>query len=313
MPGFGRVFPHQYGQADDRGFTTFLTLSPAGDELTLEFAKALIENENLGRDEVTDYLSVSFSSTDYVGHVFGPSSLESEDNLLRLDRTLAELLSFVDTTIGHDRTLIVLSADHGGAEAPPALDQFGFEAKYVDPETWDKTAGMADLKERFGVGEELIREYFHPYVYLDRKVIEEAGLDQTEVERAVAAELSKFEGVALAVSSTALAKGELPDTPLTRSILHNYHPKRSGDIFVVFEPHWFINDFDGLVVATTHGSPWTYDTFVPMIFAGPGIQPLQVHREVQTIDLAPTLAAILGIKPPSGSRGNVLVEVLQGR
>ncbi len=313
LPGFGRVFPHQYGQADGRGFTTFLTLSPAGDELTLEFAKALIENENLGRDEVTDYLSVSFSSTDYVGHVFGPSSLESEDNLLRLDRTLAELLSFVDTTIGHDRTLIVLSADHGGAEAPPALDQFGFEAKYVDPETWDKTAGMADLKERFGVGEELIREYFHPYVYLDRKVIEEAGLDQTEVERVVAAELSKFEGVALAVSSTALAKGELPDTPLTRSILHNYHPKRSGDIFVVFEPHWFINDFDGLVVATTHGSPWSYDTFVPMIFAGSGIQAQRVHREVQTIDLAPTLAAFLGIKPPSGSRGDVLVEVLEGR
>ncbi len=313
LPGFGRVFPHQYGQADGRGFTTFLTLSPAGDELTLEFAKALIENENLGRDEVTDYLSVSFSSTDYVGHVFGPSSLESEDNLLRLDRTLAELLSFVDTTIGHDRTLIVLSADHGGAEAPPALDQFGFEAKYVDPETWDKTAGMADLKERFGVGEELIREYFRPYVYLDRKVIEEAGLDQTEVERVVAAELSKFEGVALAVSSTALAKGELPDTPLTRSILHNYHPKRSGDIFVVFEPHWFINDFDGLVVATTHGSPWSYDTFVPMIFAGSGIQAQRVHREVQTIDLAPTLAAFLGIKPPSGSRGDVLVEVLEGR
>lgn len=313
LPGFGRVFPHQYGQADGRGFTTFLTLSPAGDELTLEFAKALIENENLGRDEVTDYLSVSFSSTDYVGHVFGPSSLESEDNLLRLDRTLAELLSFVDTTIGHDRTLIVLSADHGGAEAPPALDQFGFEAKYVDPETWDKTAGMADLKERFGVGEELIREYFHPYVYLDRNVIEEAGLDQTEVERAVAAELSKFEGVALAVSSTALAKGELPDTPLTRSILRNYHPKRSGDIFVVFEPHWFINDFDGLVVATTHGSPWSYDTFVPMIFAGSGIQPQRVHREVQTIDPAPTLAAFLGIKPPSGGRGDVLVEVLEGR
>ena len=313
LPGFGRVFPHQYGQADGRGFTTFLTLSPAGDELTLEFAKALIENENLGRDEVTDYLSVSFSSTDYVGHVFGPSSLESEDNLLRLDRTLAELLSFVDTTIGHDRTLIVLSADHGGAEAPPALDQFGFEAKYVDPETWDKTAGMADLKERFGVGEELIREYFHPYVYLDRNVIEEAGLDQTEVERAVAAELSKFEGVALAVSSTALAKGELPDTPLTRSILRNYHPKRSGDIFVVFEPHWFINDFDGLVVATTHGSPWSYDTFVPMIFAGSGIQPQRVHREVQTIDPAPPLAAFLGIKPPSGGRGDVLVEVLEGR
>ena len=313
LPGFGRVFPHRFGPADGRGFTTFLTLSPAGDELTLEFAKALIENESLGQDDVTDYLSVSFSSTDYVGHIFGPSSLESEDNLLHLDRTLAALLSFVDSAVGHDRTLIVLSADHGGAEAPASLHRFGFEAQYVDPKAWDKEAGIAALKERFGVGGELIREYFHPYVYLNLEIIEARDLDQAEVERAVAWELSKFEGVALAVSSTALAEGGVPDTPLTRSILRNHHPKRSGDIFVVFEPHWFINDFDGLTVATTHGSPWRYDTFVPLIFAGAGVQPQRVHRQVQTVDVAPTLAAFLGIKPPSGSRGSVLVEVLRGQ
>ena len=117
--GSARVFPHRFRSADGKGFTIFLTLSPADDELTLEFAKALIEHESLGQDDVTDYLSVSFSSTDYVAHVFGPSSLESEDNLLHLDRTLAELLSFVDSAVGHDRTLIVMSADHGGAEAPP--------------------------------------------------------------------------------------------------------------------------------------------------------------------------------------------------
>ena len=113
LPGFGRVFPHAFGPANGRGFGTFLTLSPAGDELTLEFAKALIENENLGQDQVTDYLSVSFSSTDYVGHVFGPSSLEGEDNVLRVDRTLADLLSFVDSGVGLDRTLIVLSGGQG--------------------------------------------------------------------------------------------------------------------------------------------------------------------------------------------------------
>ena len=310
LPPFGRVFPHPFGPLAGRGFTTFLTISPAGDELTLEFAKALIENESLGQDDVPDYLSISFSSTDYVGHIFGPSSLESEDNLLRLDRTLAELLSYVDSVVGHDRTLIVLSADHGGPEAPGSLNRFGFEGQYVKPEAWDKEAGIAALKKRFGIGAELIREYFHPYVYLNREVIEARGLDQVEVERAVAAELSKFKGVALAVSSAALAAGGVPDTPLTRSILRNHHPKRSGDIFVVFEPHWFINDFDGLTVASTHGSPWSYDTFVPLIFAGAGVHPRRVHREVQTVDVAPTLSAFLGIKPPSGSRGSVLVEVL---
>ena len=313
LPPFGRTFPHAFGPADGSGFTTFLTVSPAGDELTLEFARALIENEALGTDPVTDFLSVSFSSTDYVGHLFGPSSLEAEDNLLRLDRTLAALLAFVDEKVGLDNTLVVLSADHGGPEAPGDLQQYGFEANYVDPDSWEKEAGFAALKERFGIGEELIRQYAHPYLYLNHELIAENGLSLGEVEEAVAAELVKFEGVALAVSSTAMAHGEIPDTPLMRSVLNNYNPRRSGDIYVVFRPHWFINDFDGLTVAATHGSPWRYDTFVPVFFAGARIEPQKVYREIHTIDVAPTLSAVAGTKPPSGTRGKVLVEVLEGR
>ncbi len=313
MPSFGRTFPHPYGPRDGKGFTTFLTLSPAGDELTLEFAKALIDNEAIGEDAVTDFLSVSFSSTDYVGHLFGPSSLEAEDNLLRLDRTLAALLAHVDEKVGLEHTLVVLSADHGGPDAPGALEEYGFEASYVDPDSWEKEAGFTALKQRFGIGEELIQQYSHPYLYLNRDLIKEKRLDLGEVEAAIAAELVKFEGVALAVSSTAMAHGELPDTPLLRSVLNNYNPRRSGDIFIVFQPHWFINDFDGLAVASTHGSPWRYDTFVPVFFAGAGIKPEKVFREVHTIDVAPTLAAVAGTKPPSGTRGKVLVEVLEGR
>ena len=109
LPGYGRTFPHPFGNREGKFFTTLLTISPAGDELTLDFAKALIENEDLGRDDKPDYLSVSFSSTDYVGHMFGPSSLESEDNILRLDRTLAELFRFIDAEVGLDKTVIVLS------------------------------------------------------------------------------------------------------------------------------------------------------------------------------------------------------------
>lgn len=138
LPGFGRTFPHSYGAADGRYYTTFLTVSPAGDELTLDFARTLIEQVELGQDDVPDYLSISFSSTDYVGHLFGPSSLEAEDNLLRLDRTLANLLRFVDERIGLGKTLIVLSADHGGPEAPGYLRTLGFESDYIDPENEDK-------------------------------------------------------------------------------------------------------------------------------------------------------------------------------
>jgi predicted AlkP superfamily pyrophosphatase or phosphodiesterase len=313
LPPFGRTFPHQYGTADGPGFTTFLTVSPAGDELTLEFARALIENESIGADPVTDFLSVSFSSTDYVGHLFGPSSLEAEDNLLRLDRTLAALLEYVDEKVGLEHTLVVLAADHGGPDAPADLRQYGFEAEYVDPDSWEKEAGFAALKERFGIGEELIRQYAHPYLYLNHELIAENGLSLVEVEQAVAAELIKFDGVALAISSTAMAEGDYPDTPLLRSVLNNYNPRRSGDIYVVFQPNWFINDFDGLAVAATHGSPWRYDTFVPVFFAGAGIEPRKVYREIHTIDVAPTLAAVAGTKPPSGTRGRVLVEVMTGR
>ena len=308
---FGRVFPHPYGPADGKYFTTLLTLSPAGDELTLDFAKALIENEAVGADEVTDYLSISFSSTDYVGHLFGPSSLEAEDNLLRLDRTLADLFAFVDKRVGLSNTLIVFSADHGGPEVPNQLKQYGVDANYVDPESWDKATGIANLKRRFGLGKELIQKFFHPYVYLNRDAIQERGLDQAEVELAVAEEMMKFEGVAYAVSSTALMQGRVPDTAMIRSILNNHNSRRSGDVFVVFEAHWFLNDFDGLKVAATHGSPWRYDTYVPVIFAGAGVKPQQVYREIKTVDVAPTLAAFIGTKLPSGAAGEILPEVVQ--
>jgi hypothetical protein len=310
LPGFGRTFPHAYGKRGDKYFTTLLTVSPAGDELTLDFAKALIRNEALGRDAVPDYLAVSFSSTDYVGHIFGPSSLEAEDNILRLDRTLAELLRFVDAEIGLENTLIVLSADHGGPEAPGYLRELGFEADYVHPDAFDKAGAIARLKTRFGIGGELITTYFHPYVYLNREVIARRGLDQAEVERAVAVELTRFDGVALAVSSSALAAGGVPDTPLVRAVLRNFDPARSGDVYVVFEPNRFIADFDGLRVAATHGSPWRYDTYVPVIFAGTGVPARRVHRRVHTVSVAPTLSRLVGAKPPTGSFAAPLVEVL---
>jgi predicted AlkP superfamily pyrophosphatase or phosphodiesterase len=311
FPGFGRTFPHAYGTPDDKYFTTRLTLSPAGDALTLDFAKALIVNEQLGQDAVPDYLAISFSSTDYVGHIFGASSLETEDNLVQLDRRLAELFAFVDEKVGLQNVLIVLSADHGQPEVPGHLHELGIhEARHFDVKALDKAPAIAALKEKFGIGEELIKAFFQPYVYLDRELIRKKGLEQGTVEQAVAEELEKFDGVAAAVSSTALRTGRQPDTLLMRSILRNFHPKRSGDIFLVFEPNIFINDFDGLEVASTHGSPWRYDTFVPVMFAGVGVQPQIVSRPVTPYDIAPTLAARLGVKPPSAAVGQPLVEVL---
>ncbi|MCP4403866.1 MAG: alkaline phosphatase family protein, partial [bacterium] len=311
FPGFGRTFPHSYGEVGDKYMTTRLTLSPAGDELTLDFAKTLLEKEQLGQDDVPDYLAISFSSTDYVGHIFGASSLESEDNLAHLDRTLADLFAFIDQKVGLDNTLIVLSSDHGQPEVPGYLHSLHMDkAHYFDTESLDKTPAIVALKKQFGIGDELIEAFFFPYLYLNHDVIRGKSLDQAEVEKAVAAELLKFKGVAYAVSSTALRTRNLPDTLLTRLVLRNFHDKRSGDIYLVFEPSVFINDFDGLEVASTHGSPWRYDTFVPVIFAGVNLQPQEVNRDVTPYDIAPTLASFLKVKPPSGAIGIPLPEVL---
>lgn len=310
--GFGRVFPHRFGDGSSPYFTTWLTLSPAGDEIVLDFAKAALVGEDLGGDAVTDYLSVSFSSTDYVGHVFGPSSLEGEDNILRLDRTLAELIAFVDDRVGLENALIVLSADHGGPDTPGYLNELGIPAGYVDPGAWDSEAAIERVKSAFDIKDELIEAYDHPYLYFSAGVKNAAGIDQAALEDAVVAELSKFAGVSLAVSSTALRNADLADTRLHRSVIRNFHPKRSGDVFIVFEPNWFINDFDGLTVASTHGSPWNYDTHVPIVFAGAGLAPAVIDRRVHTVDVAPTLSSIVNVGAPSGSIGNVLHEAIPG-
>src|SRR5262249_44423990 len=237
--GYGRVFPHPFGKAGEKDFLTRLTISPVGDELTLDFAETLIDREQLGRHDVPDYLSISFSSTDYVGHIFGPSSLESEDNLLRLDRTLARLFAYVDKRVGLRNTLIVLAADHGAPEAPGYLNQLGIAARYLRPEEWDTAPGLAALKKKFGIGKELIRMYEHPYLYLNTEVIRERGLNQVDVERAVAAELMKLDGIMLAISSTDLRDNNFPPTRIITTILRNFNPQRSGDIYVVFEAHSF--------------------------------------------------------------------------
>jgi predicted AlkP superfamily pyrophosphatase or phosphodiesterase len=339
LAGFGRVFPHAFGQADDKYFTTKLTLSPAGDALTLDFSKTLLDKEKLGQDDVPDYLAISFSSTDYVGHIFGASSLESEDNIAQLDRTLADLFAYVDKKVGLENTLIVLSADHGQPEVPGYLHGNGIaKASYFDVEALDNSSAIAAIKQLFGLlvtpveklgdksGEpsdmasahannkpkqaKLIEAYFHPYLYLNHKLIDKKGLDQAAIEQTLVDELLKYDGIAYAVSSAALRTNSVPDNAMIRSIKSNYHPKRSGDIYVVFQPDVFINDFDGLTVSSTHGSPWRYDTFVPVIFAGAGLPAATVSRAITPYDIAATITTYLNIKPPSGSTGTPLKEVL---
>ncbi len=305
LKGYGRVFPHPFGALGDPLFHTRLLVSPVGDELTLSFAKALITNEELGRDGVPDYLSISFSGVDAVNHFVGPSSLENEDVVQRLDRTLADLFAFIDQALGLQDTLVVLSADHGMPEMPEFMAEQGMSVGRLYPDDIiDRADGIGG--ERFGL-EKLSSFFFRPYLYLDDAAITAAGLKKAEVAQAVAAGLTEMDGIAIAVATAALPN--LEDTPLIKQIRRNTHHSRSGDIYVVQEPYWFLNEKGP--IAVMHGSPWRYDSYVPIIFAGAGVEPQTIHREVHPADVAPTLAAFLGIKPPSSAVGQPLEEVLR--
>ena len=309
--GYGKVFPHPFGGKDNKYYYTLLMSSPIVDELTVDFTKALIENERLGQDTVPDYLAISLSCTDYVGHLFGPASLESEENLLRLDRTLADLFGFIDRTVGLESTLIVLSADHGTPEAPEYVAEKGLHAGRLNLDTLDYTDLNAELKKRFDMGIEVLKMTYHPYVYLDRELIRKKNLGLDEVSRVVAAELMKIDGIAYAIPSTDLAAGRVPDaSPIARQILRNFNPKRSGDIYIIYEPHWCPTHSKDVAVVN-HGSPWMYDTYVPIIFCGWNIQAKKINRHVESVDIAPTLALLLGTKLPSGSVGKPLEEVFK--
>lgn len=308
---FQRTFPHPYGPASYKYYSTTLTVSPAGDEITENFASTLLMQEKLGQGDATDYLSVSFSSNDYVVHLYGPESLETEDNLIRLDKTIAKLLKTVDDQVGLENTLIVLSADHGVPEASPAANALGFsQAQYFDKDALLSSGVEKRLKDEFGLSKDAIRLYAQPYIYLNHDLIAEKKLDLAKVQEAMADEIAKIKGVAFAVSSSDIAKNRVPDTHVMQLIKNNYHPARSGDVYVVFAPRSYINDMEGLQIASTHGSPWKYDTHVPVIFAGYDVEAKKVSRAVTPYDIAPTLSNKLGITQPSGSVGEVLKEIV---
>ena len=232
-----------------------------------------------------------------------------EDNLIRLDRTLAELFAFIDKEVGLDHTLIVLSADHGGPEAPGYLQQLHQDADYVDADPFQADVLNAALKKVLDVNVNLVNTYYHPYVYLDRRAVAGAGLDLAETQRALAGELMKNPEVAYAYAGNDISRGLLRNNAIETMVSANHQPKRSGDVYVVFRSQSFINDFDGLVVAATHGSVWRYDRYVPVIFAGNRISAATISRPITPYDIATTLSNKLKIKAPSGAIGEPLSEV----
>jgi len=304
LRGYGRTFPHPFGQVEDPLFPTRLLVSPHGDQLLLEFALSLMKEESIGLDAITDYLSISFSAVDAVNHFFGVASLENEDVVVQLDQTLAKLLRYVDETVGLENTLIVLSADHGMAEMPEYMQEVGYPADRLFNEQVLELANQMG-RDVFGV-ETIAKTFFRPSLYLDHEAITEAELDIDAVSRTIAAKMSEASGIGLAVATHDLLSRE--HSGLAGKMQRNSHPERSGDVYIAQAPYWFM--FEKGAVAAMHGSPWAYDTHVPIIFSGKGVKAQRITRRVHPVDVAPTLSAMVGISAPAGSEGEVLTEVL---
>lgn len=307
LNGFSRTFPHPYGGLDSPLFNTLLTAGPAGDKLVTDFAKQLIANETLGSRIPTDYLSVSFSSLDAINHLFGPSSLESEDIIAHLDKTLADLLQFIDKQIGLENTLIVLSADHGMPEAAEYITELGFPAGRISSDEISASANATGKKE-FGI-EGLVKSFIHPFMYLDHDKIKLTKLKVKNVETRIAKALNDLDGIGFSVSRSGLSASA--DNPVAQQIKRNFHVQRAGDIYIAQAPYWLLQETDR--DAVMNGSPWSYDTYVPILFAGANLKAQRIDRRVDPVDIAVTLSTLMSVTPPSNARGSVLEEVASQR
>ena len=306
----GRVFPHPLG-GDTPGFPATLKRTPFGDELTEAFVEALLAAEPLGVDEVPDLLSVSFSATDYVSHYFGPESLEAEDNLLRVDRTIARLMDALLSRVSAEELLVVLSSDHGGCESPEALNALGFRAGRHDSAALLERLNGA-LVARFGKGPRLVADFANPSFWLDESAIVARKLELEVVERAAADILAAEPGIAYAITRSDLARGTLPSGPVYDGVRRSFDSERIGHVYVVPESGWVLaTDAKGL--DTMHGTPWNHDTHVPLVFFGNGVRPGRIFTPSDPRDVAVTLAALLEVEPPRASSGHVLAEVIDSR
>lgn len=294
--------------SEPKAYYAQLTRTPFGDEATLDFVRAAIEGENLGRNPagVPDLLGVSLSTHDYVNHGFGPESRISEDHMLRLDRALAAFFEYLDRRVGLDKVVIALSADHGFMNAPEFSINSGIAGMRLNQQKLLAELNVA-LSERFGVKGNLAPRFGYPAIPLDQRLIAKSFLNRAEVETFAANFIMGIPGIAQVFTRSQLESGVMPDTPLNASVQRAWNREVSGDLYLVQHPFTM---FGGLVV--THGSPYSYDTNVPLMIHGKSwIKPGKYPQAAAVADLAPTLSYLLEIRPPSGSEGRVLEEILK--
>lgn len=309
---YERGFPYAFGGKSlhpDPSFYASILASPFSDAYLMELARTIIREEQLGADDHPDLLGLGFHALDYVGHEYGPNSREVLDTVLRLDRTLGELFDFIDASVGLDDVVIALSADHGVAPIPAQRREQGewSERADMDDITCFQRAGRA-LRERFGD-----YDWLRVGLYLNDEAIDGAGIDRDELEQEVVRLLTGCDAVErvwtrselLPLSAGPAGGGE---SRYRQLFANSFHPERSPDFEVQYSAYYLDSS-----TGTSHGSPYSYDSWVPLIVRAPGIAPRVIDERVRTVDLAPTLAAIMGIDPPPDIDGTDLRRMLQDR
>jgi predicted AlkP superfamily pyrophosphatase or phosphodiesterase len=306
--GLGRAFPHPLtGNLTAPGpkFHEALLATPFANDLLLEFTKAAIAGEGLGKGPGPDLLIVSFSAIDLVGHVFGPDSPELLDTILRLDQQLADLIAFLGERVDLSRVLFVFTSDHGVAPIPETLGQRGSGGRIGESL---RQAVEEGLERRFGPGK-WIEAWLPPQVYLNRELARARRVDPTRLEREASALALSHPGVARVYTHRQLEGGRPgQEDPWFIRFARGFDPERSGDLHILVKPFWLFS----LGKGTSHGSPYGYDTHVPLILSGPGIRPGVYHQPAEIVDLAPTLAVLLGMEFPTWRDGRVLAKALTG-
>ena len=292
-----------------------LLAGPYGDEATAEFALELARHEGIGRNPagVTDLLVVSFSSHDYVNHGFGPESIQSQDHLIRLDRTLARFFEGIDAMVGADNVLLVLTSDHGFMNVPEYSASRGFDAGRIDPAEVREAVNAAAAK-RFGIPTVAFQHMTGGFT-LDYAAIDAKGLSREEVETFVARATLEQPGIAFTFTRTQLERGAMPAHRVATLVQRAWHPRMAVDVVVVPRPFFYFQSrTTSTPSACSHGTPYTYDTHVPLLLHGPQwVKPGRHGEYAETVDVAPTLAHLLNVRPPSASEGRVLTPALAVR
>jgi len=305
------VFPHDISEIrDSTNYYSVVRAMPGGNTLTTDFAKATIIGENLGQSEAIDFLTISYSSTDVVGHQFGVASKEIEDIYLRLDQDLANLLTFLDTNVGKRNYTLFLTADHGAVQVPAYLQSLKIPANYVDSEKLDSIVNS--ITDNYFDSTELVENISNEQIFLNKVKIDSLRLDAAIVAQKIADEVINLEGIYKSVTARTLQTAGFTDGILN-SLQNGYNQKRSGDVLLILNPSTIVIDFskDDFRKGTTHGSGYSYDTHVPVIFYGTGIKKGSSKKKYEIVDIAPTVANLLQIQFPNGTTGKVIDEIFK--